>query len=149
MKSFKIFIICKYRPAHHLKAEKIGFFLAIWNFITWSYFFFSTGTRKGKNMVKGPANLRKFHRRKRDESHLKDSYFLCLKTLRNGMKLRQDRYLSLRRLSNLSPFGNLSHGVSFSVDLIFRRTRSMNITGAVTGNPRFHHIKKCIVLNCF
>ena len=105
-------------------------------------FFFSTGTRKGKNMVKGPANLRKFHRRKRDESHLKDSYFLCLKTLRNGMKLRQDRYLSLRRLSNLSPFGNLSHGVSFSVDLFFRRTRSMNITGAVTGNPRFHHIKK-------
>ena len=101
-------------------------------------------------MVKGPANLRKFHRRKRDESHLKDSYFLCLKTLRNGMKLRQDRYLSLRRLSNLSPFGNLSHGVSFSVDLFFRRTRLMNITDAVTGNPRFHHIKKkCIVLNCF
>ena len=99
-------------------------------------------------MVKGPANLRKFHRRKRDESHLKDSYFLCLKTLRNGMKLREDRYLSLRRLSNLSPFGNLSHGVSFSVDLFFRRTRPMNITGAVTGNPRFHHIKKmdCVKL---
>ena len=78
-------------------------------------------------MVKGPANLRKFHRRKRDESYLKDSYFPCLKTLRNGMKLRQDRYLSLRRLSNLSPFGNLSHGVSFSVDLFFRRTRPMKL----------------------
>ena len=34
-------------------------------------------------MVKGPANLRKFHRRKRDESHLKDSYFLCLKEVVN------------------------------------------------------------------
>ena len=92
-------------------------------------------------MVKGPANLRKFHRRKRDESHLKDSYFLCLKKLRNGMKLHQDRYLRLRRLSNLSPFGNVSHGVSFSVDLIFKRTRPMNITDAVTGNPRFNHIE--------
>ena len=96
-------------------------------------------------MVKGPANLRKFHRRERDESHLKDSDFLCLKTLRNEMKLRQDRYLSLRRLSNLSPFGNLSHGVSFLIDLFFRRTRPMNITDAVTGNPRFHPIKKCIL----
>ena len=99
-------------------------------------------------MVDGPSNLRKFHLRKRDKSHLKDPYFLCLKTLRNGMNFRQDRYLSLRRLSNLSPFGNLSHGVSFSVDLFFRRTRLMNIMDAVTGNPRFHHIKKmhCVKL---
>ena len=100
-------------------------------------------------MVKSPANLRKFHRRKRDESHLKDSYFLCLKMLRNGMKLRQDRYLSLRRLSNLSPFGNLSHGVSLSVDLFVRRTRLMNITDAVTGNLRFHHIKKMYCVKHF
>ena len=83
-------------------------------------------------MVDGPSNLRKFHLRKRDKSHLKDPYFLRLKTLRNGMNFRQDRYLSLRRLSNLSPFGNLSHGVSFSVDLFFKRTRPMNITDAVT-----------------
>ena len=68
-------------------------------------------------MVDGPSNLRKFHLRKRDKSHLKDPYFLCLKTLRNGMNFRQDRYPSLHRISNLSPFGNLSHGVSFSVDL--------------------------------
>ena len=100
-------------------------------------------------MVDGPLNLRKFHLRKRDKSHLKDPYFLRLKTLRNGMNFRQDRYLSLRRLSNLSPFGNLSHGVSFSVDLFFRRTRLMNITDAVTGNPRFHHIKKMYCVKLF
>ena len=51
----------------------------------------------------------------------KDPYFLCRKTLRNGIEIRQDRYLSMRRLSNLSPFGNLSHGVFFSVDHFFRR----------------------------
>ena len=62
------------------------------------------------NMFNGPANLGS-----------KDPYFLCRKTLRNGIEIRQDRYLSMRRLSNLSPFGNLSHGVFFSVDLFFRR----------------------------
>ena len=62
------------------------------------------------NMFNGPANLGS-----------KDPYFLCRKTLRNGIEIRQDRYLSLRRLSNLSPFGSLSHGVFFSVDLFFRR----------------------------
>ena len=92
-------------------------------------------------MVDGPSNLRKFHLRKGDKSHLKDPYFLRLKTLRNGMNFRQDRYLSLRRLSNLSPFGNLSHGVFSSVDLFLRRRSPMNTTGSVAGNPKFHHIK--------
>ena len=48
---------------------------------------------------------------------------------------------SMRKLSNLSPFGNLSHGVFFSVDLLFRRRRPMNITSTIPGNPSFHHIK--------
>ena len=65
-------------------------------------FLLSAGTRKGKNMFNGPANLRKFCRRKHDKSHLKDPYFLCRKTLRNGIELRRDRYLSKCRLTNLS-----------------------------------------------
>ena len=32
-------------------------------------------------MFNGPANLKKFHRKKRDRSCSKDPYFLCLKTL--------------------------------------------------------------------
>ena len=35
--------------------------------------------------------------------------------LRNWIELRQNRYLSILRLSNLSPFGNLSHGGLFLV----------------------------------
>ena len=55
----------------------------------WSYeFFLSKGTRKGTNMFNGPTNLRKFHLRKRDKSCLKYPYFLCCKTLRNGIELR-------------------------------------------------------------
>ena len=45
---------------------------------------------------------------KRDNSYSKD---LCRKTLRNGIELCQDRYLSMRRLSNLSPLRKFSHGV--------------------------------------
>ena len=103
-------------------------------------FFLSTGTRKGTSMFNGPENLRKFHRRKCDKSYSRDPYFLCRKSLCNGIELHQDRYLSMRRLSNLSHFGNLSHGVFFSVELFSRRTRPMNITGAVVGNPRL----KCL-----
>ena len=39
----------------------------------------------------------------------------CHKTLCNRIELRQGRCLSMRRLSNLSPFRNLSHGVFFLV----------------------------------
>ena len=69
---------------------------------TWLYaFFLSSGTRKGTDMLNGPANLRKFHRRKRDKSCLKVPYFLCRKALRNGLELRQDLYLSMCKLSTL------------------------------------------------
>ena len=42
---------------------------------------------------------------KRDNSYSKD---LCRKTLRNGIELCQDRYLIMRRLSNLSPLRKFS-----------------------------------------
>ena len=92
-------------------------------------------------MFNGPVNLRKFHPRKSDESYSKDPYFILRKTLRNVIELRQDQYTSMRKLSNLSPFGNLSHGVFFSVDLFFRGRRPMNITGAVARDPRFRYTK--------
>ena len=57
-------------------------------------FFLSTGTRKGTNMFSGPANFRTFHQRKRHKSCSKYLYFLCRKSLRNGIGLRQDLYLS-------------------------------------------------------
>ena len=86
-------------------------------------------------MFNGSANLRKFQRQKRDKSCSKDPYLLCRKALRDGIELRQDLYLSMRKLSNLSPSGNLSHGISFSVDLIFKGGRPMNITKAVSETP--------------
>ena len=88
-----------------------------------------------------------FHRRKSDESRSKDPYFLCRKTFRNGLELGQDLYLSMRKLSNLSRIGNLSHGVFFSVDLVdlfMRCRRPMNITGVVDSSPRFHHTKTAL-----
>ena len=95
-------------------------------------------------MFNGPANLRKCHRRKCDKSSSKDPYFLCRKTLRNGIELRHDLHLSMRKLTNLSPFGSLSHGVFFSVDPFFRRRGPMNFTGAVSGNTRFH-VRKSVL----
>ena len=71
-------------------------------------------------MYSSPAILRK-----RDNSYSKD---LCRKTLRNGIELCQDRYLSMRRLSNLSPLRNF-----FLVDLFSRRRGLMNITCTVAG----------------
>ena len=114
-------------------------------FLILSYFLL----RKGTNMLNVPVNLRKFHGRKPEKSCPIDPYFLCGKILRNGIELRRDLYLSMRKLSNLSHFGNLSHGVFFSVEVFFGRRWPINITGTVTGNPRYHHLKNCIVLNCF
>ena len=54
-------------------------------------------------MPNGPTNHTKFHRRKHDKFYLKDTYFLCGKTLPNGIEIRQDRYLSMRSLSNRGP----------------------------------------------
>ena len=122
--------------------EWVGFVLVI-NLVPYELLL-STGTMKGTNMFNDPANLRKFNWRKRNKSNSTNPYFICRKRFRNGIKPRQDRYLGMRRLSNLSPFCNLSHGVFFSVDLFFSRRRPMNITGAVAGNPTFHQIKLCL-----
>ena len=51
-------------------------------------------------MLNGPANLRKFHWRKCDKFYLKDPYFLCHKTLHNGIEICQDWYPSMCRLLN-------------------------------------------------
>ena len=56
------------------------------------WIFLSTGTRKGENMLNGPANLRKFHQRKCSKA----PYFLWRKTVRIAIELRQDLYLSMR-----------------------------------------------------
>ena len=125
MESLKIFTIFNICPADHLKPKKRGYckssFLALCNFVFSStisnlvlrIFFLSTGTKKGTNMFNSPANLRKFHRRKRDKSCSKDPYFLYRKTSRNGKELGQDLYLNVRKLSNLSPFDNLLTVFSF------------------------------------
>ena len=88
MKSLKIFTICGNCPADNLKAQKIGvanavsLLFAVLCFLPpsqiWSYDF-SIGTRKGTNMFNGPANLRKFHRRRRDESYWKVPFFFVPK----------------------------------------------------------------------
>ena len=87
-----------------LKYSNNQMFLNIVNRKFGSIDFLSTGTRRNTNMFNGPANLTKFDRRKSDKSYSKDAYLLCRKALRNGIELRQDRFLSMRRLSTLSPF---------------------------------------------
>ena len=64
-------------------------------------------------MFNGSANLTKFHRRKSDKSCSKDPYLLCRKALRNGIELRHDRYLNMRRLSILLPLRNPFPAFSF------------------------------------
>ena len=91
-------------------------------------------------MFKGPENHRKFHQRKRDIFFSNIPIFFVAKHY-----AVVDLYLSMRLSRHVSPFGNLSHGVFFSVDLFSRRRRPMNITGAVAGSPLFHHIKTVCV----
>ena len=101
-----------------------------------NFFCLLTDTRKGTHMFSSPANLGNLPKETRYIS-LEDLYFLYPITLRNRIELRQDLCLSMRKLSNLSrhmlPFGNLWHGVFFSVSLFFRIPSHKN----------------CIVLNCF
>ena len=79
--------ICENCPTNHLKAEKIGVKEAISSLFAilcflplpqiWSYeFLLSTGTGEGTNMFNGPANLKRFHLKKRDQSSSKDPHFL-------------------------------------------------------------------------
>ena len=69
------------------------------------------------------------------------------------MALRQDQYLSMLKLSNLSPFWNPPfpslplplpspppRRFFFSVDLFVRRRGLMDIMGIVSRNPSVHYI---------
>ena len=95
-------------------------------------------------MFKGPENHRKFHQRKRDKFFSNIPIFFVAKHY-----AVVDIYLSMRLSRHVSPFGNLSQGVFFSVDLFSRRRRPMNITGAVAGSPLFHHIKTVLCSTVF
>ena len=165
MKSVKVFTVCEICPANHLKAEKnrvtkaVSSLFSILCFLRlsqiWSYeffFFLSTGTKKGTNIFNSPANLRKFHRRKRNESCSKDPCFSVAKHYViewNFAKICIWADVNFRTCRDLSPFGNLSCGAFFSVDHFFRRRRPMNITNAVAGNPRFQHLKTVLCTNMF
>ena len=108
-----MFTICAICPADHLKATKIRIaeavssLFAILRFLLYLKFgpvnFLKTGSRKDRNVFNDLANLRIFHRRKRNKYCSKDPYFVCCKTLHNGIEVRQDLYLSVRTLSKLSP----------------------------------------------
>ena len=121
MESLKIFPSCENCPADHLKAKKkwtkkcnflaicgFVFSFSISNLVIW--IFLLTGTRKDTNMLNGPANLRKFHWRKHDKFYSKDLYFLCCKTLLNGIEICQDSYLSMCRLLNHGSCVLIWHG---------------------------------------
>ena len=128
-----------YRSQHILLCWSSISYLVFWC----GFFFLWTGTRKDTNISKGPANLSKFQRRNRDKCCSKDSHFLCRKTLRNGIELRQDQYYSMRKLSNLS------QSVSFwqsllSVDVFFKRRRPMNNL-ELTTNSQVYLTNKCIM----
>ena len=113
MKSLKIFTVCENCPANHLKAKKKnrsykGCFLAICSFVYSSsisnlvlWIFLLTGVRKDTNMLNGLANLA--NSTEGNARNSIDPYFLCRQKLWNGIEICQDRYMSMRRLSNRGP----------------------------------------------
>ena len=85
-----------------------GCFLAICNFVYASsisnlvlWIFLLTGVRKDTNMLNGLANLA--NSTEGNARNSIDPYFLCRQTLCNGIEICQDRYMSMRRLSNRGP----------------------------------------------
>ena len=83
------------------------------SFLAFCYFVFSssisnlvlwilllTGTSKDTNMFIMALQILKFFQRKRNKSYSKDPYFLCHKTIWNGIEFCQVQYLSMQRLSN-------------------------------------------------
>ena len=147
-----IFILWKICPVDHLKAQKNwgcwGSFLTLCNFVFSSsisnlflwIFFLSKGIRRAQICLTVQQILGNFIKR-RDQSCSKDLYVLCRKTVRSGIELRIWACVNFQLCHDLSPPGNLSHGVFFSVDPFFRRRRPVNITGVVSGKPRLHYIK--------
>ena len=130
---------------HEGRRSLVVFWLCLWisSYLVWKIFFYWQALRKAQIRWKVQQILGNLHRRKRYKSYPKDLYFLCRKTLRNGRELHQERYLSMRRLSNLSPFGNLSDVVMlFSFRLTsFQAYKAYEYYGSSRWKPRFHHIK--------
>ena len=69
---------------------------SISNLVLW--IFWLTGTSKDTNMFNDPANLEILPKEKK--SYSKDPYFLCHKTICNGIEFYQVQNLSMQRLSN-------------------------------------------------
>ena len=114
-----------------------------------SWFFFIKGTKKGTNMFNVIVNLRKFHCMKPDKSYSKDLYFFVAKLYLMVTELRQDRVwacVDFRIFRHLAIFPPM---FSFRLTFFFRGWRPVNITGAVTGNPRFHQIQTVLCLTVF
>ena len=98
VRSLKMFTICAICPADHLKAKKnwvaeaVSSLFTILCFLLYLKFgpmnFLKTGRRKDRNMFNNQTNLKIFHQRKRNKSCSKDPYFLCRKTLHNGIEVR-------------------------------------------------------------
>ena len=130
---------------HEGRRSLVVFWLCLWisSYLVWKIFFYWQALRKAQIRWKVQQILGNLHRRKRYISYPKDLYFLCRKTLRNGREHCQERYLSMRRLSNLSPFGNLSDVVMFfSFRLTsFQAYKAYEYYGSSRWKPRFHHIK--------
>ena len=113
-KFLQFFTIYENFPADHLKSEKIAVPKAVSSlfailcllplFQMWSCELFR---QQALGRIKICIAVQQFLG-KPDNSYSKD---LCRKTLRNGIELCQDRYLSMRRLSNLSPLRKFPHGV--------------------------------------
>ena len=146
-----IFILWKICLADLLKDKKIGLlrqfprclqFCVFFLYLKFGLmnFFLSKGIRRAQICLTVQQILGNFIKR-RDQSCSKDLYVLCRKTVRSGIELRIWACVNFQLCHDLSPLGNLSHGVFFSVDPFFRRRRPVNITGAVSGKPRLHYIK--------
>ena len=105
-------------------------------------FFLSKGIRRAQICLTVQQILGNSTKR-RDQSYSKDLYILCRKTVRSGIELRIWACVNFQICHDLSPLGNLSHGVFFSVDLFFRRRRPVNITGAVSGKPKIPLHRNC------
>ena len=135
---------------HKGRRSLVVSWLCLWisSYLVLKIFFFWQTLGRAQIRWKVQQILGNLHRRKRYKSYPKDLYFLCRKTLRNGREHRQERYLSMRRLSNLSPFGNLSHVVFFSVDL-FSSLQGLWILRVQSLETQIPSHKNCIVLNCF
>ena len=93
-------------------------------------------------------NLRKFHRWKHNKSCLKDPYFLCRRTLRNGIELRHNLYLSIRKLSIPSPFSNLSQVLSVWLTYFFQAYKAYEYYGCSFWKLQIPSHKNFIELNC-